>query len=227
MLRKSGIRIVIEYIIAVPFMALVFFLALGHTNLMSAWVFFCVAFIGSLSSILVLANKHPEVLNHRGERKKGTKIWDKFFPAFLIFGYYAQIIVAGLDLGRYHWSFLNLGYIALGIVLYMIGAYVLHLAMAENTHFEKTVRIQEDRNHHVISTGPYRYIRHPGYFGAILWSIGIPLALGSIYSLLLGVFVIIMIIIRTALEDATLKRELAGYLEYTQKIRYRLFPGIW
>jgi protein-S-isoprenylcysteine O-methyltransferase Ste14 len=99
--------------------------------------------------------------------------------------------------------------------------------MIENPHFEPTVRIQEERSHRVITTGPYEFVRHPGYLGGILWALSIPFMIGSILAFIpAGVYVLLMII-RTWLEDRTLQKELNGYLEYTKRTRHRLFPGIW
>jgi protein-S-isoprenylcysteine O-methyltransferase Ste14 len=99
--------------------------------------------------------------------------------------------------------------------------------MIENPHFEPTVRIQEERSHRVITTGPYKFVRHPGYLGGLLWAVSIPFMIGSIFAFIpAGVYVILMII-RTWFEDRTLQKELSGYVEYTKRTRRRLFPGIW
>ena len=89
------------------------------------------------------------------------------------------------------------------------------------------VRIQKEREHQVATTGPYKIIRHPGYVGFILMSLATPILLGSLYGLIMSVFVVVILIIRTTLEDRTLKNELTGYLEYSKKVKYRLIPFIW
>ncbi len=99
--------------------------------------------------------------------------------------------------------------------------------MLVNTHFEATVRIQTDRNHTVITAGPYRFVRHPGYVGAMLWSITSPMITRSAVGLIPAVIAAAVLVVRTALEDRTLQKELEGYVEYTEKTRYRLLPGIW
>jgi protein-S-isoprenylcysteine O-methyltransferase Ste14 len=99
--------------------------------------------------------------------------------------------------------------------------------MMVNTHFETTVRIQNDRGHKVITDGPYKMVRHPGYVGAILWVVATPLIIGSIVGLIPAVIACFVLIIRTLFEDSTLHRELDGYAEYAGKIKYRLLPGIW
>ena len=99
--------------------------------------------------------------------------------------------------------------------------------MIVNPHFEATVRIQKDREHKVITSGPYKLIRHPGYLGGIVWAMGVPMILGSIYGFIPSLVGIIIFIIPTGLEDKTLLNELEGYAEYSKKVKCRLIPGIW
>jgi protein-S-isoprenylcysteine O-methyltransferase Ste14 len=96
-----------------------------------------------------------------------------------------------------------------------------------NRFFSAVVRIQRDRGHTVVSSGPYRLIRHPGYAGAVVTSLATPLLLGSLWALIPAVLAVCTLIIRTALEDRTLQEELEGYHDYTARVRYRLLPGVW
>ena len=102
-----------------------------------------------------------------------------------------------------------------------------HWAMLANPFFEKTVRIQEERGHHVATGGPYRFVRHPGYVAFILMGFALPLGVGSAWALVPAGLNAALIVARTALEDRTLRRELPGYAEYAQRTRYRLLPGVW
>jgi protein-S-isoprenylcysteine O-methyltransferase Ste14 len=99
--------------------------------------------------------------------------------------------------------------------------------MGANAFFSAVVRIQTDRGHQVADRGPYRFIRHPGYLGAIAFSLGVPLLLESWWALIPGLMSVILFLVRTHLEDQTLQEELPGYSEYAQKVRFRLFPGFW
>ena len=99
--------------------------------------------------------------------------------------------------------------------------------MSVNKFFEASVRIQEDRGHYVISDGPYRFVRHPGYASMIFWVVGFPLAVGSMLALYTGLILLLGLVLRTFLEDKTLKNELEGYTEYAAKVKYRLIPYIW
>ena len=172
----------------------------------------------------------PELINQRGlwKKKKDTKGWDKILlPVYVIMGFYVMPVIIGLDVGRFQWSNLGTHFAIWGCVLFILGSVFFHWAMLVNTHFEASVRIQKDRGHRVITTGPYRMVRHPGYVGTILWGISTPLIIGSVYGLIPAGIAVILLIIRTSLEDKLLRSKLNGYDEYTEKVRYRLLPGLW
>ena len=116
---------------------------------------------------------------------------------------------------------------SLGVVIFVPGAAILTWSMVVNPFFEKTVRIQTDRGHRVVDAGPYSIVRHPGYVGFIGWSLGIPLLLGSRWAFVPASLAVIGLALRTALEDRTLRAELAGYPEYAERVRFRLLPGVW
>jgi protein-S-isoprenylcysteine O-methyltransferase Ste14 len=111
--------------------------------------------------------------------------------------------------------------------MFLAGMLMFSWAMMSNSYFSTTVRIQDDRGHQTVTSGPYQYVRHPGYVGAIVLSIGTPLLLRSWWVLSPGVVTAIMFIPRTAMEDRTLQQELGGYAEYAERVRYRLLPGVW
>lgn len=195
-----------------------------------AWIFTAVTLIGWVTLSLILARFNPELLNERGKRAKelsGTKPWD-----WLIMGVYSILLlatplVAGLDY-RYGWSSpLSDGIKVTGIVMLIIGFFLLTWSMAVNRFFEATVRIQTNRGHQVISSGPYRYVRHPGYVGVILQFIAVPLSLGTFAAWIPALLGVGLYILRTALEDRTLIAELPGYTDYARQTRFRLLPGVW
>ncbi|MGD9110387.1 MAG: isoprenylcysteine carboxylmethyltransferase family protein [Phycisphaerales bacterium] len=183
------------------------------------------------SNIAILAKINPELLNQRGawKKTKNTKWWDKWLilPLFGILGFYAPMALAGLDVGRFGWSNLGPGYAIFGIIIYAAGTVLITWAMIINRHFEASVRIQTDRQHKVVSEGPYRVIRHPGYVGAIVWVVCPPLIIGSLYGLIPAAMAAIVLIVRTILEDKILQKELDGYADYAKVVRYRLIPGVW
>ncbi|MFX1293269.1 MAG: methyltransferase family protein [Promethearchaeota archaeon] len=136
-------------------------------------------------------------------------------------------IVAGLDVGRFHWTYLNFIFARLGIILNIISTILINWAEITNTHFEATLKIQKDRDHQVITTGTYKLFRHPGYLGTIIAHFSIPLIFGSILVFIPAGIIIVLFIIRTYLEDKILQKNLDGYAEYAHKTKYRLIPGIW
>jgi len=135
--------------------------------------------------------------------------------------------VAGLD-ERFGWSHQITPVIHLiGLTFYGLGQGLFSWAMASNKNFSTAVRIQMDRGHTVATSGPYRYIRHPGYMGYIVSSLGMALALGSLWAIIPAGLIACFLVVRTVLEDRTLQDELPGYKDYAQGVRYRLLPGIW
>jgi len=143
------------------------------------------------------------------------------------FVFYITLIIAFLDIGRFNWSYIPNSYAIFGIVIYILMMIISIWAMVVNVHFENFVRIQKDRNHKTVDTGPYKYVRHPGYSAGVFRHLSVPAIIGSIYAYIPVLIGISFLIIRTYLEDKTLQKELIGYKEYMKKTRYRLIPKIW
>jgi len=153
--------------------------------------------------------------------------WDKILAPLAGFGGGLITLVVGLD-KLLNWSpafGIPIKIIALAVILagYIWGSY----ALIQNRFFSGMVRIQSDRGHQVITGGPYRWMRHPGYAGAIWTYLATPLFLDSVWAFIPAVLIVIVLVIRTSLEDKVLQVELEGYSEYADKVRYRLFPGVW
>jgi protein-S-isoprenylcysteine O-methyltransferase Ste14 len=162
------------------------------------------------------------------ENAQSAKAWDKVLaPLMALSVSFPLVIVAGLD-HRCGWSpAFPLWLIVLGFILITLGYAFAAWAFVENRFFSSVVRIQADRGHVVCDSGPYRIVRHPGYAGNIPPLLGIVLALGSVWTIIPAVAALIIAVIRTALEDRTLQEELPGYRDYTQRVRYRLIPGVY
>ena len=162
------------------------------------------------------------------EKAQNAKAWDKVLaPLMALSLSFPLVIVAGLD-HRFGWSSVfPMWLIVLGFLLISLGYAFAAWALAENRFFSSVVRIQTDRGHVVCDSGPYRMVRHPGYAGNMLALPGMVLALSSVWTLIPVVIAIIIAVIRTELEDRTLQKELNGYKEYVQRVRYRLIPGIY
>lgn len=226
-LTKSGIKTIFQLYLFLISQAILFFISSGNFNVPRAWTFFGLTFfyVSILAIILICVN--PELINQRGQIKPDTKPWDKIFFAVYIPMGLILLVVAGLDVGRFRWVSANINISILGIILHTIAAFIGSWSMVINTHFETTVRIQNDRDHKVITSGPYKIVRHPGYTAGILLCISTPLIIGSIIALIPASVIIIAFLIRTILEDNTLQNELNGYSEYAERVRYKLFPRIW
>ena len=215
-------------ILAVVFPALLF-LAAGRLDWWTGWAYIVLVVASTLISRYLMIRRNPALFEERTEAlsRENTKSWDRIIAPMLSIGPLVQIIVAGLDF-RFGWSPAFAPWVQLlGIALMLIGYAFATWAMVANAFFSSTVRIQTDRGQHVVTEGPYRIVRHPGYIGLLIGSVGTSLVLSSVWSLVPAVVVMIVTVIRTALEDAALHDELPGYREYAQKTRYRLLPGVW
>jgi protein-S-isoprenylcysteine O-methyltransferase Ste14 len=200
-----------------------------HWDWWEAWTYLIMGILGFAISRLLAARKNPDIIKERAQfmQHDNTQSWDKLLAPFSGIGGGLIPLIAGLD-ALFGWSQpynLNLKILALVIILagYVLGSY----ALIANRFFSGTVRLQTERGHQVVSSGPYRWIRHPGYVGAILTYLATPIFLDSVWAFLPAVFVTLVLVIRTALEDRFLQNELQGYREFAQLVRYRLFPGIW
>ncbi len=207
----------------------VFFISVGHIDGPRPWIFFGASFLHYSISTAVQYKLNPELLVQRLKtRRKGSKLWDEILMrASNLTVLIAVPAVAGLDIGRFQSPSLDVFFALVGFVLFTISTILLNWAMAVNPHFEPTVRIQKDRDHKVIASGPYKMVRHPGYLAGILFTLSIPLIIGSVFTLVPSGVYSLLLIIRTSLEDKTLHKELDGYSEYAKQVRYRLFPEIW
>jgi protein-S-isoprenylcysteine O-methyltransferase Ste14 len=169
-----------------------------------------------------------ELLNERSKPGEGTKKWDKLILGLSFLVTITMYIIAGLDSGRYHWSpNFHWSMCLLGIILTILGQLLFLIAQKQNKFFSSTVRIQTQREHTVCEIGLYKTIRHPAYLGLMIQLLGFPLLFGSIWSIIPVTLSLILLIIRTYLEDKTLKSELNGYLEYSYKTKYKIIPYIW
>lgn len=207
---------------------IIYFVSAGYIANLKPWIYFGAAFVHYIFSIAVQYKLHPGLLVQRLKaRRKGSKLWDEILMRITNLMVIVLIpAVAGLD-ARFGFSTLDTGFVFLGALLIVVSSILLNWAMVVNPYFEPTVRVQKERNHKVVSSGPYSVVRHPGYFAGILFVLSIPLMIGSIVTFVpVGIY-LFSIVLRTWLEDKTLQKELEGYSTYASKVKYRLFPGIW
>lgn len=201
----------------------------GRWDWWEGWVYAAIAILGFFASRVLAAKKHPDLLAERARfaQQPDAKPWDKWLAPAVALGGGLLPLVAGLD-ALLGWSdpfSLPVKLAALLIILvgYILGSY----ALVVNRFFSGMVRIQRERNHHVVSSGPYHWMRHPGYAGAIVTYLAVPFFLDSLWALLPALALSALLVLRTAWEDAALQAELDGYQTYARQVRYRLLPGVW
>jgi protein-S-isoprenylcysteine O-methyltransferase Ste14 len=216
-----------QIVIGFIFEAIVLFLSAGRLNWVWAWVFLGIYLLSVSINSAFMFRTSPETIAERGKPGE-MKDWDKVVSGlWSLFQFFLLPLVAGLDV-RFGWTQgLSIAWHTAGIVMFAAGLGFFGWAMITNAYFSTAVRIQSERGQTVCRSGPYRFMRHPGYVGTILQSLGIPFLLGSWWTLIAGVAASALIIFRTAFEDRTLQTELPGYQDFAREVRYRLVPGIW
>lgn len=206
------------------------FATAGTLHWAMGWAYTLITLAAVIGSRLIVMRRNPELLKERARALEhaDAKKWDRVIvPIVGMYGPLAMLVVSGLD-RRFGWTpAMSLGLQLTGLFLVMVGSALGTGAMVANRFFSAVVRIQKERGHAVVSSGPYSFVRHPGYAGGVLGNLAIPLALGSIWALIPGALTALVTVVRTILEDRTLQAELDGYSEYAQRVRYRLLPGIW
>ncbi len=224
---RAGVRKrLVSVTVLTVVMAAILFGCAGTLAWARGWIYQGIVLGLLLVNFVVLVRLNPEVIAARNKRGENTKTFDKVFAWPFGLSLIALPVVAGLDL-RFEWSDLGTPWLIVGIVLYALGSIPIAWSMAVNEHLEQTVRIQEDRDHRVIDTGPYAIVRHPMYVGVIAQNVAVPLILASVWAFVPVAVLALSLVIRTGFEDRTLQAELPGYVEFTGRTRYRLLPGVW
>ena len=207
-------------------LALAMFVPAGTLGWWQAWAVLAI-FLGAIAfNAVVILRGDPELIAERGETREDTKGWDRVVMATITLSTLLILVVGGLDL-RFGWSSVPLALSIAGLLLILAGYAVVSWSMSANRFFARVVRIQTDRGHTVCSSGPYRFVRHPGYAGLIVSSLAMSVGLGSWWALIPAVFTAGALVVRTVLEDRTLYLELPGYSGYMAEVRYRLLPRVW
>jgi protein-S-isoprenylcysteine O-methyltransferase Ste14 len=227
--RVATPRVIIRmlfFVVVIPFLPL---LISRQWDWWEAWVYAVVSILGFVISRILVSRRNPDLIGERARflQHEDAKDWDKKLAPLVGLGGGLIPLVVGIDalIGGAPDFSLPVKMISLIAILlgYALGSY----ALIENRFFSGMVRIQTERGHQVVSSGPYRWIRHPGYAGALLTYWATPFFLDSLLAFLPVAFLSVVLVIRTRLEDETLQEELAGYQEYSHQVRYRLLPGIW
>ncbi len=228
-LQLLSIRVVgqmLFFVVVIPFLPL---LISWRWDWWEAWVYATITILGFVISRVLAARRHPDLIAERARfmQHENAKSWDKVLALLLGLGSILVMAAAGLE-ARSGTPVMFSSIIKIIALIFILAGYALgSYALVVNRFFSGMVRIQAERGHHVVSSGPYRWIRHPGYAGGLLTYLATPFFLDSPWAILPTVFIVVVVVVRTSLEDKTLQAELEGYRAYAGRVRFRLLPGIW
>jgi len=225
---KLVVRYVVREALSLAGMGVALFWSAGRIDWWAGWAALVVMGVWIAATAVIVLHLNPALLAERLGPREGAKSWDAAIVSSLGLVTLVRYIVAGLD-QRYGWTgglpvAAQLAGLAVGVVGYDL---LFVWATVSNAFFSQVVRIQPERGQTVVSGGPYRYVRHPAYIGAIVYELAAPVLFASWWAMIPSGLAAILLIVRTALEDRTLQAELAGYAEYARRVRYRLVPGVW
>jgi protein-S-isoprenylcysteine O-methyltransferase Ste14 len=230
-MKKSDIKMgvvkrAIQLVVSGAVIGVAMLIPAGRLDWPLAWIYIAVYFAAILFNAVFVLGKDPELIAERGETKENIKAWDRRVTTLLTIATFLTLIVAGLD-ARVDWSKMPLPIVVGAWVVFILGFGIVSWSMGTNRYFSRVVRIQSDRGQKVCSSGPYRFVRHPGYVGMCIYSFATAPGLGSYLALVPALLTVIMFVVRTKLEDQMLCEELPGYREYASVVRNRLLPGVW
>lgn len=222
------VRVYGQWIVLTILVSAILFGAAGRWDVPMFWAFIAAHSASHLALTLIVFRRNLDLLKERQQPGAGAKKWDRVLLSIYLVPVMALFVVAGLDVGRFHWSdTVPLGLQLVGLAVFLLCCALNIWAMFSNRFFSGVVRIQQDRGHQVVTAGPYRFVRHPSYAGTIVSWVCAALALGSWWALVPAALVGVVFTVRTSLEDRTLQEELPGYADYARRVRYRLLPGVW
>lgn len=221
------LRFVVREGFGVLVLALALFLPAGRLDWPMGWAVVAITSLWFVAMALVMVVWQPDLIAERLGLKPGTKHWDIVLLSLIGLLAISRCVVAGLDV-RFGWTVAPLAPLQIIALLVAVGGYGLVVwASAVNAFFAATARIQKERGHVVVTGGPYRFVRHPGYVGMALAELALSIMLGSVWAMAPGAASAALVVVRTLLEDRMLLSELEGYQAYAGRVRYRLLPGIW
>jgi protein-S-isoprenylcysteine O-methyltransferase Ste14 len=225
LLGKALLEVLAEFAV----FAALLFVSAGTLLWPAGWAFIALFFSFALAIVLWLARTEPDLLAERmsSPMQSGQPLWDKVFVVAVMVLFVAWLIVMPLDAVRFGWSEVPDWLQILGTLGVVLSFYIMFLTFRENAYLALVVKVQEERGQSVVSTGPYRYVRHPMYASTFLLFPGSALLLGSWWGLLLCAVLLGLLVWRIPLEERMLENGLSGYDEYARKVRYRLIPRVW
>jgi protein-S-isoprenylcysteine O-methyltransferase Ste14 len=203
------------------------FIPSGRLDWIWGWGLVGIYAVWVAANALILIPRNPQLLVERATRRMGTATWDTAILGTIGLLTLIKHIAAGLDV-RFGWPpQMPVALQIAGLVLAAFGYALETWATSANAFFSLVYRIQDERGHAVATSGPYRFVRHPGYVGTILFELTTPILLGSVWALIPGAMAAALTVVRTALEDRAIHEDLEGYAEYAHQVRHRLLPGVW
>jgi protein-S-isoprenylcysteine O-methyltransferase Ste14 len=225
----SAVRMALTALYILIFPALLLLLS-GDWLWIEGWIF-TIWFVALCAATIIHLYRHDPALLVERYKKPGTanqKGWDKYVVFCLVSGFILWIVIMPFDAKRFEWSpAFPLLIKIIGGILLLLSSFLFYRSFADNTFVSALVRVQSERKQQVISTGVYGFVRHPMYLGGILLFIGAPMLLGSLYGVVIGILMFFLLVFRIKGEENMMVKELEGYADYRNKVRYRLFPFIW
>jgi protein-S-isoprenylcysteine O-methyltransferase Ste14 len=221
-------RLLVQNLVWIVALGALLFASAGTFDWPGAWFFLAETGVGGIAVGLWLAKHDPGLLAERlsPTMQRGQKGWDKVFMACVFVLWGSWLVLMALD-ARFHASETPAWAPPLGAILIALCFTIVWLAFRENSFAAPVVKIQAERGHRVVTSGPYRHVRHPMYAGALLFFLGVPLLLGSWWGLAAAPLMAAVLAVRAVLEERMLIVELEGYADYAARVRYRLVPGVW
>jgi protein-S-isoprenylcysteine O-methyltransferase Ste14 len=219
--RALGLAVVLLLLVAAVF------LPARRPTWPAGWACVALVFAGLVAQDVHVRRRNPGLLERRRRSGAGTPAWDRAIVACAQVLTPTLFVVSALDGAHRHPVFPPLPVWLAGLALWAAGQTLVAWAMGANAFFEGTIRLQADVDHTVVRGGPYRYVRHPGYVGFLLYFFAIPLLLGSAWGLPVAALVLVWLLPRTIAEDRFLQRNLPGYGDYARQVRWRWVPGVW
>ncbi|WP_455197037.1 methyltransferase family protein [Kaarinaea lacus] len=229
--QQSNVRLWLSLVIRMTLFAIALLWPAGTIKWWEAWVIVGLWTVFGVVMTIYLSRYDPALLAERMRLlpiQKDQKAWDKLMMLLFTIAGIALYIVPGFDVIRYQWTEpLPMWLEIIAMLIHLPCFWFLWWVMRENTYLSQVVKIDNERGHQVITSGPYAIVRHPMYSVVIVLLFAVPVALGSRYSLILALILTLLMVVRTYFEDQTLHEELQGYPEYAKKTTYRLMPGVW
>jgi protein-S-isoprenylcysteine O-methyltransferase Ste14 len=220
---KLSLRTIIKFAAALFMTGVVLFIPAGSIRYWNAWLFLAAIFIPMIAVLNYLVREAPELLEKRMKTREKVKEQSMLVNLSFVFMTFA-VIIPGLDY-RYQWSHVPIWLIIIAVIIFELGLFMYLAVLKQNSYASRIIEIQE--NQKVIEDGLYAIVRHPMYAAICLTDLAMPLILGSYYALIPIVFCLLVIIARIKNEEEILKKGLAGYPKYMEKVKYRLLPFIW